>query len=152
MRVMTRALVGAVAALGIAAGSLAGAGTAFAAPAPTANTAAAAQPAAQGAVVNLGLNFAEAMNVQMWLRSSWDYDGEIDGQLGPESWKAFQRVLSTAYGYYDGPIDGIVGKETVKALQRFLTPWGYRGAIDGSAGPQTRGAFQQFARSCIGDC
>jgi len=71
----------------------------------------------------------------------------IDGLLGPNSWKAFQRELKTYWGY-TGAIDGIPGTNTVKALQRMLkTYWGYTGAIDGIAGSGTQAAFQRFANA-----
>jgi lysozyme family protein len=96
------------------------------------------------AVVNLGLSTRQAMNVQCWLEH-WDYNGAIDGLLGTNSWKAFQRYLEVARGY-DGDIDGVVGPKTIQALQRLLaSAWGYEGRIDGIAGDQTKDAFKRFA-------
>ncbi|MFE3597940.1 peptidoglycan-binding protein [Streptomyces sp. NPDC059142] len=143
MRALTKALVGATVAIGIAAGGLATAGTAMAAPAPT------ERPTATGeigtlAVVNLGLSTRQAKNVQCWLER-WDYRGANDGLLGTGSWKAFQYYLEVARGY-DGDRDGVVGPKTIQALQRLLTSaWGYRGKIDGIAGDQTKAAFKRFA-------
>ncbi|MEU6545978.1 peptidoglycan-binding domain-containing protein [Streptomyces sp. NPDC046859] len=141
--VWTRTLVSVTAVVGLAAGSLATAGTSFAAP----DT----QPAVSAdagvlAVNNLGLSTAEAKKVQGWLKEYWGYTGAIDGELGTNSWKAFQRCLKEYWGY-TGAIDGIVGSGTIKALQRLLQHWGYTGAIDGIAGSGTRAAFKTFANS-----
>jgi peptidoglycan hydrolase-like protein with peptidoglycan-binding domain len=154
--VVTRTLVTATAIVGIAAGSLAGAGASFAATAPAATPAAiaAVTPAAPAAVVNLGLSTGQAENVQRWLAANWGYTDGIDGQLGPQSWMAFQRNLQAFWGYTCGSgcqIDGDVGTNTVKALQRLLSngpgggDWGYTGAIDGMAGSGTQAAFKNFA-------
>ncbi|GAA4066170.1 peptidoglycan-binding protein [Streptomyces shaanxiensis] len=140
--VWTRTLVSVSAVVGLAAGSLATAGTAFAAQD--------AKPAVSSevsvlAVNNLGLTAAEAKKVQDWLKQYWGYTGAIDGQLGTNSWKAFQRCLKQYWGY-TGEIDGIVGPNTIKALQRLLKAhWGYTGAIDGIAGSGTKAAFKRFA-------
>jgi lysozyme family protein len=149
-KVMARMLFTATAIIGIAAGSVAGAGASFAA------TVTPAKPAVDGqgavipdAVVNLGLNSTQAKAVQIWLREFWGYSDAIDGQLGPHSWMAMQRFLRT-YWHYTGSIDGIVGSGTVSELQRFLkADWGYGGTIDGIAGPQTRAAFARFANALI---
>lgn len=114
-------------------------------------TSVSAQPASPEvgplATVNLGLSTQQAKNVQCWLRDFWDYNGAIDGQLGTNSWKAFQRNLKTFWGY-TGPIDGVVGGGTVSALQRLLKAfWGYTGNIDGQAGPLTQAAFKRFANA-----
>ncbi|MFD9701164.1 peptidoglycan-binding domain-containing protein [Lentzea sp. NPDC059081] len=104
------------------------------------------------AVVNLGLSSTRAMFVQCWLRTYWGYTGGIDGELGPNSWKAFQRNLREHWGYTGG-IDGDVGSGTVSALQRLLSAhWGYTGPIDGQAGSGTQAAFQRFADACSGLC
>jgi hypothetical protein len=100
----------------------------FAASAPTSKPAASSEAVVPLAVVNLGLSTAQARNVQCWLKANWGYTGALDGQLGTNSWKAFQRNLRTYWGY-TGAIDGIVGSGTVKALQRLLKDsWGYTGA------------------------
>ncbi|MBQ0984211.1 peptidoglycan-binding protein [Streptomyces sp. F63] len=150
MRALARTLVSLTAVAGLAAGSLAGAGAAFAAPDSSVQQVAPAEAAAPLAVVNLGLNTTQAKGVQRWLRAYWGYTDSIDGQLGPNSWKAFQRHLKAHHGY-TGPIDGIVGSGTIKALQRFLknNGWGYTGAIDGIAGPGTKAAFKNFANWCV---
>lgn len=145
MRAMTRTLVSAATAVGIAAGTLAGAGASFATTPAQQAPAVSAQQVAPLAVVNLGLSNAQAKEVQRWLKRSWNYTGTIDGQLGPNSWKAFQRFLKSAAGYNDS-IDGIVGPNTIKALQYWLKrAYGYTGAIDGIAGPGTQAAFKRFA-------
>ncbi|MFE6288091.1 peptidoglycan-binding protein [Streptomyces sp. NPDC057877] len=143
MRTLTKALVSATAAVGIATGGLATTGTAVAAPAPTQQQTATSEVGTL-AVVNLGLSTRQAKNVQCWLKH-WDYRGEIDGLLGTNSWKAFQNYLEVARGY-NGEIDGIVGPQTIQALQRLLaSAWGYEGRIDGIAGEQTKDAFKRFA-------
>ncbi|MFH0178132.1 peptidoglycan-binding protein [Streptomyces cacaoi] len=128
---------------GPAAGSLATAGTSFAASAPA--TQAVSVPAATLSTENFGLTTAEAKNVQTFLAGDWDYTGKIDGQLGTESWKAFQRCFKKYWGYTDA-IDGDPGTNTIMALQRLLKDdYGYTGKIDGIAGSGTRAAFKRFA-------
>ncbi|MYR95417.1 peptidoglycan-binding protein [Streptomyces sp. SID8374] len=145
MRAMTRTFVSVATAAGIAAGTLGAAGTSFAAtPAQQSAPAVSAEAVAPLAVVNLGLSTAQAKKVQGWLKRSYGYTGAIDGQLGTNSWKAFQRFLR--HWGYDGAIDGVVGSGTVKALQRSLkNQYGYTGAIDGIAGPGTQAAFKRLA-------
>jgi lysozyme family protein len=139
--VFTKALASAALVLGITAGTVATAATSFAAPAPAVSV-------SPQAVVNLGLSTQQAKNVQCWLRTFWSYTDSIDGQLGPNSWKAFQRNLKADWGYTGG-IDGVVGSGTVSALQRLLKNggWGYTGAIDGQAGAGTQAAFKRFANA-----
>jgi peptidoglycan hydrolase-like protein with peptidoglycan-binding domain len=79
------------------------------------------------------------------------HTGELDGQLGTNSWKAFQRNLKTYYGY-TGSIDGDPGVNTIKALQRLLKLHGYTGAIDGDAGTGTRAAFKNFSDWAASSC
>ncbi|NGO49212.1 peptidoglycan-binding domain-containing protein [Streptomyces ureilyticus] len=147
MRAMTRTLVSVATAVGIAAGGVAAAGTAIAAPAQDTRTVASAGAVAPLAVNNLGLDAEEAKSVQRWLQQYWGYDGAIDGQLGTNSWKAFQRYLAAHYGY-TGPIDGVVGTGTIEALQRALQEGGlYDGPVDGVAGSGTKAAFKDFADS-----
>ncbi|MBZ4323934.1 peptidoglycan-binding domain-containing protein [Streptomyces huiliensis] len=158
-RLLARALVGLTAAVGLAVGGLAGAGTGFAASAPVfepvseQQVAVPAPAVARLAVENLGLSATQARNVQCWLRKYWGYTGALDGQLGTSSWQAYQRGLQHDWGY-TGAIDGVVGSGTVMALQRQMRDagWGYTGAIDGVAGPDTRAAFQRFADACLSVC
>ncbi|WP_431961527.1 peptidoglycan-binding domain-containing protein [Actinacidiphila sp. bgisy160] len=152
--VLTRALVGITAVVGMAAGGLAGATTSSAAPAPAASAAVASYGTVTPlAVVNLGLSTTQGRYVQCWLKyGNYGYTGALDGQLGTESWKAFQRYLKAAYGY-TGAIDGIVGSGTVTALQRLLKAhYGYTGAIDGVAGSGTQAAFKTFANAQSAFC
>ncbi|MEU2509041.1 peptidoglycan-binding protein [Streptomyces sp. NPDC007863] len=148
--VLTRSIVSATAVVALAVGTLAGAGTSFAASEPAARPA--AQPAVNAeafgvlATENLGLNSAQAKSLQRWLALHYDYDGSIDGLLGTNSWKAMQRHLAATWDY-DLAIDGIPGPNTIKALQRSLRGYGYTGPIDGIAGPGTRSAFAVFAGS-----
>jgi peptidoglycan hydrolase-like protein with peptidoglycan-binding domain len=145
LRVLTKTFVSVAATIGIALGTLAGAGASLAAPGPTSELAATSVTVAPLAVNNLGLSTAQAKNVQRWLAQYWGYTDSIDGSLGPNSWKAFQRCLKEYWGY-TAAIDGLVGSGTVKALQRLLkNAWGYTGEIDGDAGPLTQAAFKRFA-------
>ncbi|MER7667261.1 peptidoglycan-binding protein [Kitasatospora sp. NPDC096128] len=147
-----RTLVSVTAAVGIAVGSMAGASAGFAASRPAVRPAASAQDASILAVNNLGLSSQQAMNVQCFLtQDPADYTDAIDGQLGPNSWKAMQRWLAEYWNYPRNQIDGIVGSNTIKALQRMLAfGWGYTGGIDGDAGPGTRAAFKRFANDMSG--
>ncbi|QXE35785.1 peptidoglycan-binding protein [Streptomyces sp. GMY02] len=140
---MSRALVTTTAVLGLTAGGISGVSFAATAPLAPRSTASEITPLA---VVNLGLTTAEAKKVQCFLDYLWDYDGDIDGALGTQSWKAMQRYL-VGWGY-EGAIDGIVGPGTVMALQQSLRrPWGYGGKIDGIAGAETKAAFKRFAEN-----
>ncbi|MFI9461786.1 peptidoglycan-binding protein [Streptomyces xiamenensis] len=141
---MARTLVTATVICAVGAGGLVTAGTAVAAPSGK-QQAVASESVAPLAVVNLGLTSAEAQKVQRWLRTYFNYNGAIDGQLGTESWKAMQRFLRQQAGYTDA-IDGIVGPNTIRALQYWLRQAnGYTGAIDGIAGAGTQAAFKRFA-------
>ncbi|MGI5197263.1 peptidoglycan-binding protein [Streptomyces sp. CA-288835] len=137
MRAMTRTLVSVATAVGIAAGGVAAAGTAFAAPAQDTRTVASAEAAAYD---NLGLNEQQASNIQRWLSVS------VDGKLGVESWKEYQTFLQDNYGY-DGEIDGDPGPKTVTAIQHQLhSGWGYEGPVDGNPNaPGFQDAFRYFA-------
>ncbi|MFC9429136.1 peptidoglycan-binding protein [Streptomyces sp. NPDC056987] len=145
MRALTKALVSATTAVGIAVGGLATAGTAMAAPAPAQQQAVSAEVAPL-AVVNLGLSTAQAKHWQCWLRALGYNPGTIDGQLGTNSWKAAQRFF-TPQGFYNDSIDGVVGPNTIKALQRYLNSrnLGYDLAVDGIAGTRTKAAFAHYA-------
>ncbi|MFE2020355.1 peptidoglycan-binding protein [Streptomyces sp. NPDC059499] len=148
--VVTRSIVSVTAVAGLAVGTLAGAGTSFAASAPATQPAVSAQAFGALATNNLGLTGAQAENLQWWLSMHYSYTGPIDGLLGTNSWKALQRHLRTNWDYEDA-IDGIAGPHTIKALQRYLKDlWGYTGPIDGIAGPGTRTAFAKFAGSVGG--
>ncbi|MEU9856297.1 peptidoglycan-binding domain-containing protein [Streptomyces sp. NPDC047974] len=142
--VVTRALVSATAIAGLAAGTLATAGTSFAAPQQAPRQAASTGSFGVLATNNLGLTSEQAKGIQRWVRG-WGYEGAIDGLLGTNSWKAIQNYLAKDWDYND-PIDGIVGPDTIKALQRFLAEHsGYKGPIDGIAGPGTRAAWANWA-------
>ncbi|GGP82493.1 peptidoglycan-binding domain-containing protein [Streptomyces melanogenes] len=138
---LTKALVTATAIVGLAAATLTGASTSFAASAPATHPAVATQDSSVLAVNNLGLNTDRAENWQCWLWSRGQNPGTIDGQLGPNSWKAAQRE----FGFTGSDVDGIVGPKTIKGLQKHLNYWGgYNLAVDGQAGPATRAAFWDF--------
>ncbi|MFI8849141.1 peptidoglycan-binding protein [Streptomyces sp. NPDC053499] len=143
MRTLTKAFVGVTAAIGIAGGGLATAGTAIAAPVSVQQQTVSGEVSVL-AVVNLGLDTAHAKSWQCWLRTTGYDPGTIDGKLGPNSWKAAQRKFK-AMGYYNDSIDGIVGPNTIKALQRYLNLHGANLAVDGIAGPATRSEFWDFA-------
>ncbi|MCX4882708.1 peptidoglycan-binding domain-containing protein [Streptomyces sp. NBC_00847] len=139
---LARTLVSAAAVIGLAAGGLATTGTSFAASAPGAG----ARSASILATQNFGLSSQQAKNMQCFLRTApASYTGAIDGQLGTNSWKAFQRWLREYWDYNDS-IDGDPGPNTIRALQRELAfGWGYTGAIDGIAGSGTKAAFKRLA-------
>lgn len=151
MRTLTKALVSATAAVGIAAGGLTTAGTAMAAPAPAKQQVVTGE-AGTLAVVNLGLTNGQAEKWQCYLRY-WGFDpGTIDGYLGSNSWMAAQRFFNY-YGHNGDvrlAVDGDVGPNTIRALQRFLDG---RNAIHlditGTAGPKTKRAFSTFATHSI---
>lgn len=143
--VLTRAIISATAVVGLAAGTLATAGTSFAAAPQAPQQAVGAEAFGTLATNNFGLSTTQAKNVQRWLAAYWDYNDSIDGLLGTNSWKAYQRCLKQYWGY-TGEIDGDPGPNTIKALQRQLKATsGYTGAIDGIAGTATREAFKRFA-------
>ncbi|MEU6548793.1 peptidoglycan-binding protein [Streptomyces sp. NPDC046915] len=142
---LTRALVSTTAVVGIAAGSLAGAATSFAASAPASKAMVSSRAVVPLAVVNLGLSTKQAKGLQCWLSDhDWGYTGPIDGLLGTESWMAMQRYLNY-FDLYHGHIDGIVGSGTIEGLQILLRGYGYTGPIDGIAGSGTEAAFGRFA-------
>ena len=147
---ITRRMVGAVVAVGLAAtGTFATAGIATA-EVGTGNIAASSSVSAQ-ATQNFGLTATEAKIVQGKLLKKFgytgkQYPGKIDGKLGPNSWKAFQVYLTKGYGY-TGKIDGDPGKNTIKALQRLLNDRVHsRLTVDGVAGPKTQAAFKTYAK------
>ncbi|MFF5705304.1 peptidoglycan-binding protein [Streptomyces sp. NPDC012794] len=126
-------------------GALTGATAATAAPVPQATV----RTVTVQAVNNLGLNTGEAKSVQCYVRIAGFSPGPIDGRLGPDSWKAWQRFLNDR-GYPAGAVDGEVGPNTIRGLQRFLNYVGYdTGGVDGVAGTKTRAAWKAFSH--IGD-
>ncbi|MBT2419078.1 peptidoglycan-binding protein [Streptomyces sp. ISL-22] len=140
---LTRTVISLTAVVGLAAGTVAAAGTSFAASPQATKAAVSAQDVSVLAVNNLGLNTERAKNWQCWLRD-WNYNpGTIDGQLGTNSWKAAQRFLNDR-GHNAGTVDGALGPNTIRALQRYLNTFGYGLAVDGDAGPATRAAFWDF--------
>ncbi|MFI1952965.1 peptidoglycan-binding protein [Streptomyces xinghaiensis] len=145
---LTKALVGTLTAAALGIGTLAGATTATAAPVQQVP----ARTVAVQAVNNLGLTTGEARSVQCYVRDAGFSPGTIDGQLGTNSWKAWQRFLNNR-GFNAGTVDGVVGPNTIRGLQRFLTYIGYdTGGIDGVAGPKTRAAWKAFSRLGGGWC
>jgi hypothetical protein len=147
--ISARTLASVTVVVGIVGGSLAGTGSAFAAPVPASKPTASSGAVTVLAVQNFGLSEAEAMKAQQFIKAYWDYNDSIDGKLGTNSWMAFQRLFKTHWGYKDA-IDGNPGPNTVKAMQRWLKErYNYTGAIDGDAGPLTRAAFKRFANSLV---
>ncbi|MFF3405125.1 peptidoglycan-binding protein [Streptomyces sp. NPDC002742] len=135
----------ATAVVGIAVGSLTGASAAFAAPQSGAAAAVSTQSVTIQAVNNLGLTTSEAKSVQCYVRDAGFSPGAIDGQLGSNSWKAWQGFLNAA-GFNAGTVDGVVGPNTIRGLQRFLVYVGYdTGGIDGVAGTKTKAAWKAFS-------
>ncbi|WP_052849445.1 lysin [Streptomyces avicenniae] len=148
----TRTLVGVTTVVVVTAGGLTGASADSRTSGARSHPAVTAEQAVPLAVVNLGLSNGQARNIQCWLRTYWGYTGALDGQLGPNSWRAFQRNLRANWGY-TGLIDGIVGTGTISALQRLLRDyWGYTGGIDGIAGPGTQAAFKRMANGAASFC
>src|SRR5699024_11466908 len=76
----------------------------------------------------------------------WWHRLRVDGDFGPITRRAYQRLLDPAkVGGYDGIIDGDFGDLSVKAEQRWLHGLGYySGRIDGWRGPMTISALQAF--------
>lgn len=70
----------------------------------------------------------------------------IDGQFGPITRRAYQRLLAPkSVGNYSGRIDGQFARMSITAEQRWLRSLGYyRGRIDGVRGPLTVRALQAF--------
>lgn len=62
---------------------------------------------------------------------------KVDGRMGRNTWRAWQEVLKSKYGYR-GLVDGKPGKQTWRSVQRSC---GAR--IDGVPGPNTRMRVQQ---------
>lgn len=143
---VTRTLVSAAAVVAMAAGSLTGASTVFAASQPAARPATSHQGISVLAVNNLGLTTTQAKHWQCHLRKEGFDPGATDGQLGTDSWKAAQRYFNWRGEYYDGPltVDGVVGPETIKSLQMYLNYEFYHLRVDGVAGPETKAAFADF--------
>ncbi|MEU8579487.1 peptidoglycan-binding domain-containing protein [Streptomyces abikoensis] len=122
-------------------GTLVGATTATAAPAQQAHT----RTVTIQAVNNLGLSTSEGKSVQCYVRDAGFDPKTIDGQLGSNSWIAWQNFLNSR-GFPAGTADGIVGPKTISGLQSFLVKLGYdTGGVDGVAGPKTREAWKQFS-------
>ncbi|OLZ65603.1 hypothetical protein AV521_31740 [Streptomyces sp. IMTB 2501] len=126
-------------------GTLTGATTATAASAHQVPT----QTVTIQAVNNLGLTTTEAQSVQCYVRDARFNPGTIDGQLGSNSWAAWQRFLNDR-GFNAGTVDGEVGPNTIRGLQRFLNALGYdTGGVDGVAGTKTKAAWKAFSH--LGD-
>ncbi|MET8977465.1 peptidoglycan-binding domain-containing protein [Streptomyces sp. NPDC004539] len=143
---LTRTAVSATAVVGLALGTLMGAGAGLAAAQPATRPAVTAPDVTVLAVNNLGLDTARAMNWQCWLRNTGYDPGAIDGQLGTNSWMAAQRKFNDL-GLGAGSVDGAVGPNTIRALQRYLNIFGYNLTVDGIAGANTRAAFWAFNSS-----
>ncbi|ASD24247.1 peptidase M23 (plasmid) [Cryobacterium sp. LW097] len=75
-----------------------------------------------------------------------NYQGDIDGVPGVNTWKGIQTVL-TAKNFYSGPIDGIVGPNTWKGVQRLAQLGGYGGLVDGFPGTYTYQGLENWLNS-----
>ncbi|MFG2782927.1 peptidoglycan-binding protein [Streptomyces prunicolor] len=143
--VLARTLVGVSAVVGLAVGSLATAGTSFAASQP------AGKPAVSAPTIgiptpsnNLGLTTERAKNWQCRLRDNGYDPGPINGILGRESWIAAQHMFNDL-GLRVGPVDGDPGAgTTIVPLQRYLNLVGYSIVVDGIFGAQSRIAFSDL--------
>ncbi|MEV5534681.1 peptidoglycan-binding protein [Streptomyces prunicolor] len=138
--VLARTLVGVTAVVGLAVGSLATAGTSFAASQTAAKPAVSAQTASILASNNLGLSTARAKNWQCRLRDNGYDPGPINGILGHDSWQAAQLMFNDL-GLRIGPADGDLTTNTLVPLQRYLHLVGYDIVVDGDFGSQSRWAF-----------
>ncbi|MBK3577378.1 peptidoglycan-binding protein [Streptomyces sp. MBT65] len=139
---LARTLVGVTAVVALSVGSLATAGTSFAASQPAARSAVSAQTA--GILSNnLGLSTERAKNWQCRLRDNGYDPGPINGILGTESWRAAQTMFNDL-GLRTGPADGDPTTNTIAPLQRYLNLFGYGLVVDGNAGPLTKVAFSDF--------
>src|SRR5699024_2252372 len=76
----------------------------------------------------------------------WWHKLRVDGDFGPITRRAYQRLLDPAkVGNYNGIIDGDFGDLSVKAEQRWLHGLGYyNGRIDGWRGPMTIKACKAY--------
>ncbi len=75
--------------------------------------------------------------MQHWLQLTQGYAGPIDGEPGPNTWRALQSALRQDYDYA-GPVDGVMGPQSWKALQLLAQrEGGYRGPLDGVMGPNS---------------
>ncbi len=52
------------------------------------------------------------------MAGNWGYTGPIDGDPGPMTWSAVQR-LAAQHGY-TGPIDGVMGPNSWRGFSRFI--------------------------------
>ncbi|WP_329255461.1 peptidoglycan-binding protein [Streptomyces sp. NBC_01478] len=142
--VLARTLVGVTAVVGLSVGSLATAGTSFAASRPAAKSAVSAPTI--GVPIpsnNFGLTTERAKNWQCRLRDNGYDPGPINGILGSESWRAAQSMFNDL-GLRAGPVDGDPATNTLVPLQRYLNLFGYGIAVDGIFGVQTKSAFSDL--------
>ena len=142
--VLARTLVCVTAVVGLSVGSLATAGTSFAA------SRTAAKPAVSAPTIgvpipsnNFGLTTERAKNWQCRLRDNGYDPGPINGILGSESWRAAQSMFNDL-GIRVGPVTGDSATNTLVPLQRYLNLVGYSIAVDGVFGARTRTAFSDL--------
>lgn len=85
--------------------------------------------------------------IQSLLAARGYYGGEIDGQFGPQSWRAVQ-TLCAEFGFMDASyIDGVPGSRTYTGMQLYAQKNdNYRGTVDGVVGPNTWAGFAQSLR------
>ncbi|WP_019061325.1 hypothetical protein [Streptomyces prunicolor] len=142
--VLARTLVGVTAVVGLSVGSLATAGTSFAASPP------AAKPAVNAPTIgipippnNFGLSTERAKDWQCRLRDNGYDPGPINGILGSESWRAAQTMFNDL-GLRAGPVYGDPATNTLVPLQRYLNLFGYGLTVDGDAGLRFQAAFSDL--------
>ncbi|MDO5683090.1 MAG: peptidoglycan-binding protein [Propionibacteriaceae bacterium] len=101
---------------------------------------------AEAAYPRYGLTAEQWQVIQKVMRhTEGRYTGAIDGDPGPETWKAVQRWLRR-FSWDPGPIDGIPGYRTWRSLQHHMRFW-YPYTPDGVFGPRTARALRNWAES-----
>lgn len=88
-----------------------------------------------------------AFNVQSVLQWSGFYKGDVDGDIGPKSLAAIERVMAKHSKLPDGWSKWPVERKAVAALQVVLKVSGFAlmvGPIDGYAGSSTANAFSSW--------
>ncbi|MFJ9250749.1 peptidoglycan-binding protein [Streptomyces sp. NPDC101776] len=142
--VLARTLVGVTAVVGLAVGSLATAGTSFAASQTAARSAVSAPTIGiPTASENFGLTTTRAKNWQCRLRDNGYDPGTINGILGHDSWRAAQLMFNDL-GIRTGTADGDPTTNTLVPLQCYLNLVGYDLTVDGIAGALFKWSFSDL--------
>ena len=83
----------------------------------------------------------DVRTLQSWLKKKQLYAGDLDGELGPQSWAAIHKVTASLPHNTDWNRD----RERVAAEQMFLEAVGFDvGEIDGYIGVKTQAAFERW--------